>query len=110
MPQDEIDSLESAARFEENMANEEISILITNRLVAKAGRRFIPIPPHNDDNMWDKCEIIGTQHVLTNMGISHLRSLLRNDVKENTELLVIIISTLTGIIGTITGLLAVILN
>lgn len=107
-PQDDIDALESEARFEDDMANEEISIHITNRLVAIAGRRFIPIPPYDDDKMWNKCEIIGSQHILTNMGISHLRSLLRNDAKENAELLVMIVSALTGIIGTCTGLLAVI--
>lgn len=107
---EDIQSLEYQSYFEECMLDEEISILATDNLIRKARRRFIPIPPHETEGMWGRCEKISNRYVLTNKGISELRSSLRKDRKEQVELYVMIIAILTGVVGAITGLVAVIMK
>ena len=89
------------------MLDEEISILTTDNLIRKARRRFVPIPPHETEEMWEQCDKISNRYVLTNKGISELRSSLRKERKEQVELIVMILATLTGFVGEITGLVAV---
>ena len=104
---DNIRGLEHEAWFEEDMVNEEISILVTNYLVSKATKHFIAIPPHAEEGMWAQCNKISERYVLTNAGISALRSSLRAEAKERRDFIIPAIAALTGIIGTMTGLIAV---
>lgn len=107
---DDIQSLEHSSHFEESMVDEEISILATDNLISKARRRFVPIPSHETEGMWDQCDTISNRYVLTSKGISEVRSSLRKEQKEQIELAVMILAILTGIIGAITGLVAVIMK
>lgn len=109
-PQEDIYSIERDSEFETDMIDEEIVILATDNLVEEARRRFIPIPPIGSNGMWEQCNKMSNRHVLTNQGISHIRSLLRTERKEQVELAVMVATVLTGIIGTITGLIAVIMK
>ena len=109
-PRDDIQSIEATSYFEETMVDEEISALATDYLIGKATRRFVPIPSHETDGMWDKCNAISNRYVLTKLGISELRSSLRKEQKEQVELVVMILAILTGIIGAVTGLMAVIMK
>lgn len=104
----EISSLEYEAWYEEDMINEDISILVTTYLVSKATKHFISIPPRKDEGMWEQCNKISERFVLTNAGISALRSSIRAEAKERRDLLIPLIAALTGIIGIVTGLIAVI--
>lgn len=106
----DIHSIESDSRFEADMLDEEIAILATDNLIEEARRRFIPIPPIDSNGMWEQCNKMSNRHVLTNQGISHIRSLLRTERKEHTELAMMVATVVTGIIGTITGLVAVIIK
>jgi hypothetical protein len=107
---EDIQSLEYSSYFEESMVDEEISILATDNLIRKARRRFVPIPSHKADGMWEQCDTISKRYVLTSRGISELRSSLRKEQKEQVELVVMILAILTGTVGAVTGLVAVIMN
>ena len=109
-PSDDIQFLEHSSYFEESMVDEEISILATDNLIRKARRRFVPTPSRDDDGMWEQCDTISNRYVLTSKGISELRSSLRNERKEQVELVVMVLAILTGIIGAATGLVAVIMK
>jgi hypothetical protein len=107
-PSDDIKSLEYQSYFEESMIDEEIAILATDYLIQKARRRFLPIPSHDTEGMWEQCNVISTRYVLTNRGISELRSSLRKEQNDQAELVVRILTLLVGIIGAFTGFVAVI--
>lgn len=104
---DDIESIESQSRVEEQMLDEQISILVTNYLIGQASRRFVPIPPHSEQNMWSQCDVISNRYVLTNDGITRLRSALRSEQKERNEMWLTMLAALTGIVGALTGLVAV---
>ena len=107
---EDIYSIESDSRFETDMLDEEIAILATDNLIEEARRRFIPIPPIDSNGMWEQCNKMSNRYVLNNQGISHIRSLLRAERKEQVELAMMVATVVTGIIGTITGLVAVIMK
>jgi len=109
-PSIDIQSLEYSSYFEETMVDEEISILATDSLICKARRRFVPTPSREDEGMWEQCNTVSNRYVLTNKGISELRSSLRKERKEQVEFVVMILAILTGIIGAATGLVAVIMK
>lgn len=98
------------AYVEDSMIEEEIAILATDYITQMARRRFVPIPSHDQNGMWDQCNKMSNRYILTHRGISQLRSSLRKDRKEQVELVVMILAVLTGIIGAATGLWAVILK
>lgn len=109
-PRVDIRSLEDESYFEDSMLDEEIALLTTDYLIRKARRCFVPIPSHESDGMWEQCNKMSNRYVLTDAGISELRSSLRKERKEQVELVVMVIATLTGVIGAVTGLVAVILK
>ena len=105
---EEIESLERDEIFELVMIKEEISILITGYLIKKANKWFVPIPGYNEEKMWEKCNAISDQKVLTTMGINTVKQAIRNELKGRIELFIMVAAALTGIIGALTGLIAVI--
>lgn len=109
-PEEEIDGLCSEAAFEDDILDEEISLLVTNYLEGQSKRYFLPLPERNDQKMWTECGIISKQRVLTSHGISEVRSALRKEAKERMEIIFTFLVILTGIIGAITGLLAILLR
>jgi len=100
-------ALESEAWFEESMVNEEIALLITDFLVSKADKHFIATPSRKEEGMWEQCDKISERFVLTKAGISAVRSSIRTEAKERRDLILPVIAALTGVIGTLTGLIAV---
>ena len=105
---DDLRMIEHSAWAEDRMYNEEISIIVTQYLLKKARKHFLPIPPREDTEMWEQCNQISTQFVLTNAGITEMRSILRTESKERREAILPYIAALTGLIGAATGLIAVI--
>lgn len=106
-PEADIELIKADAMFEEQMVDEEISIIVTNNLIRQANRHFVPIPPHSEQNMWSQCNVISNRYVLTNDGITRLRSTLRSEQKERNEMWLTILAALTGIVGALTGLVSV---
>lgn len=106
-PRDDLAVLEAEASFEQRMINEEISILVTGYLIMRANLRFIPVPSRSEDGMWEECEFESNRFVLTDAGISKLRTSLRSEWKERNEMVIKVLAAITGIIGAATGFLAV---
>ena len=109
-PQVDIQALEHKSYVEQKMIDEEISILTSDYLIRKARRRFVFLPSRETDEMWEHCEMISTRYVLTNQGISQLQSSLRKRLKEQVEIIMLLLAALTGIIGAVTGFVAVLMK
>ncbi len=77
-----------------------------NKLIKKARRYYIPIPPHSDKNVWEEhCE---DEWFLTEKGVSFLRKSVREEQKASRERIlawVPLISAIAVLLGAILGLL-----
>jgi hypothetical protein len=97
--------------FDLEMIDDEILGLHSRYLVSKAVKRILPIPPFSEeDDIWERSNFTGKHH-LTEKGIREVRGIIRNEKKERMELLSYWypwIGVLFGLIGAITGLIAVI--
>jgi hypothetical protein len=103
----ELQSIESREQFEATEYTEEISNQITNHLIQKARKRFIPLPENNED-YWKQNPQDRYHDFLTEKGISELRSRLRKEQKESFELTLMILTSTTGVLGALIGLIALI--
>jgi hypothetical protein len=85
---------------------DEIDALTTRRFRQIANRLMVPLPDYEDKQLWqDRYYRRGKN--LTSKGIWELKKLIRQEKRERREGFVVLLATLTGIIGAITGLLAV---
>lgn len=106
--------IESNQRFEIELHEEDEDAYITRRLISKARRLRVPIPHRrNSDGLesehWYESYHTGRWH-LTETGIATLRNDIRNEIKARHESKlhwVAWLSAITGVIGAITGLIAV---
>lgn len=88
---------------------EKIEALKTSRFRQIADRLMVPLPESNDKELWTDLQY-AEGRALTDKGFWELKKLIRQDKRERREGLVIwlaILTALTGIIGAITGLAAV---
>ncbi|NHZ86916.1 MAG: hypothetical protein GWP19_13750 [Planctomycetia bacterium] len=100
---EKINELAYSAAFEEKCIDEEISIILTNSLTAKARKLLLPLP--SGKKYWDECEYIyPRKKVLNNNGIDKVRKAIRNEYKNTLAY----IAYLLAFIAAITGLIAVI--
>lgn len=106
----EIGGLEAQEHAEVTMLEEEIAIVVTEHWLRKAHRRFVPTPELKDGDMWIQCSRTSNEYVLTNRGISQLRTSLRRELKERVEVVVMAAAIVTGLLGALTGLVAVVLR
>jgi len=81
----------------------------TKYLMSRARRLVVPLPDWNDDRLWS-IEANTGEHVLTAAGINELRAAIRAEKKARREAVqswLPWVGALTGIIGALTGLFAV---
>lgn len=83
---------------------EEIDQLKTRRFCQIANRLMVPLPDRKDKELWEE-QHYSRGRVLTSKGIWELKKLIRQEKCEGREVL----AAWTGIIGAITGLVAVLL-
>lgn len=88
---------------------EQIDALKTARFFQIANRLMVPLPDYNNKESWEQ-RYYGRGRVLTPKGFWELKKLIRQEKRERREGFVIWIAALTGIIGALTGLFAVILK
>lgn len=110
-----VEAIEADMRFELDMQSEEEAGYLTQQLLRSARRLHVPIPPvYGEDGMESEQWYQGRQTggwYLTLSGVGKLREEIRSEQKARHERhahLVVWLSALTGIIGAITGLVAVI--
>jgi hypothetical protein len=114
---EKVKELESNYRFEMELHEEDEDAYITKRLLAKARRLRVPITrSHTSDGQesehWYESNHTGRWY-LTNLGIAALRSEMRSEIKarhESRSHWVVWLSAITGVVGAITGLVAVIVG
>lgn len=107
--------LESTRRFELELQQEEEDDHITKKLRLKANRLRVPVPHVRSadgslSDQWYEGSQTGRWY-LTDLGIRTLREEIRKEQKarhESRAQLTVWLSALTGILGAITGLVAVI--
>jgi hypothetical protein len=112
---DKVEALEAEMRFELDLQSEEEASYLTRQLLRSARRLHVPIPPvYGQDGAESEQWYQGSQTgrwCLSLSGIRELREEIRPEQKarhERRAQLVVWISAFTGIIGAITGLVAVI--
>ena len=89
------------------LIEEEISKLKTDYLTGKANEMCLPLPTIDDKNgCWEKGNLT-ERWILTNKGITEIRKLIRTERKENLEITSRWVYILFGLIGAITGLIAI---
>jgi len=90
------------------LIDEKISELVTRYLINKATLRFLPTPPVSEkEGFWERGWNTGAYY-LTDKGIAEVRGIIRKDMKEKMEIFSYWGGLLIGLIGAITGLMAVI--
>ena len=107
---DEIEELRSISSVDFFLNKEEIQNLITTRLNEIANKLVLELPDYEDKQMWHESIYTMDQSVLTEKGIEALRSKIRAEKRERIDIFIRWATVLTGTIGALTGLLAVILH
>lgn len=94
--------------FTEHQLVEHDLMLLHHRYLSKlASRRMIPLPPFDKESgNWEESPVTG-QHYLSLEAMHELRGKLRQDSKERFEAWVPWVALIMGLIGTLTGLVAV---
>lgn len=104
---DEIAEIEQRAWFEQELVDDEIESLESRYLIESAERLILPIPMFSkDSDAWRQSSQLGL-NLLTRKGMATLRSTIRAERKERREAKMIWVAAITGILGTLTGLIAV---
>ena len=92
---------------ESQIYDDEIMDLHTRYLYSKAQKLLLPIPDYNDESLWDTPNFSNRKH-LTNKGITLLRSQIRKELHERRAGALTWLAALTGVIGALSGLVAII--
>ena len=84
--------------------------LMTDWLWEQAHRFMVPIPDTKEEGMWENSMTIPETSHLSSKGISTLRARIRKERKERWLTMIIWVAPVTGLVGAVTGLLAIILK
>jgi len=97
---------------EENMElafiADDISHLVSQRLLSLADKYLLPRPGFKEKDKWLESQTNPNAYALSPQAISELRSAVRREQRVRYEHIRMWLAALTGIIGAITGLVAVI--
>jgi len=107
---DKIESRRADAYFEYSYAQEQIDELVTNHMIAIAKKLMIEQPEYSDDSMWAEARYVGRNKILSEKGIAKLRSDIRKERNERVNLWIPWITTIIGLVGALTGLMAILMK
>jgi hypothetical protein len=102
---EELESLRAEVSDEIWPVFEKIDALKTRRFHQIANRLMVPLPESKNKELWKDLHYIG-ERALTDKGFWELKKLIRQDRREIREWL----AALTGIIGALIGLAAVLMR
>ena len=94
---------------EKELIEDALNSLTTWKLIRKASKLNLPIPPHSDGEMWQPSPATRLPH-LSAKGRNELRALIRTERRARYAEWATWIPLLIGLIGAVTGLLAVLLS
>jgi hypothetical protein len=98
--------ISSQEQFELSEIEDSVHRLETDKLWEEAKKLLVPIPRHDDEGMWEESKFFGRYH-LTVKGVNKLRSDIRAERRSRVEFFLSWSALLIGIIGALTGLIAV---
>jgi hypothetical protein len=105
-PADEIDKLVRAVISEIDEVEDRIAELQSDRLITTAERLGVPVPPYHDvDQRW-RVLVHTDRLILSVTAMQELRSAIRTERKEHSELVRSWLASIAGIIGAARGLSA----
>ena len=100
--------------FHDVMAEDSISAIVTQRLIAKANKLDLPTPPYpkarDEENPCWYYSDDGTERLLTAQGRTVLRDSIRKEKRERFEARSRWVTLITGILGAAIGLVTVLTN
>lgn len=96
--------------FDFSLIEDKIAHLKTQYLISKAEKMSLPTPSVTDKDGLYEISNYTRKWCLTNKGISEIRKLIRQERKEKLELWSHWATILIGVIGAVTGLIAVIMR
>jgi hypothetical protein len=101
---------------DDSEVNDELKWLDSRRLTRKAGLLRLPVPSRDGDDgaqYWTRSELSG-RYYLTDYGVRKVRAEIRAELKARDERLLawlgLFVSAIVGVLGAITGLVAVARN
>lgn len=104
---EDIEILISGEMFEVDMIDDEIETLESRYLIESARKLVLPIPAFDkDSDTWDESKIT-RRFRLSKKAMVEIRSLVRKERKERREGMMLWLAALIGLIGALSGLLAV---
>ncbi|MHA7882763.1 hypothetical protein [Nitratireductor rhodophyticola] len=102
-----IRQVEEDKRWEMELVRDEISVLVTRYLIARADKMFLPHPQYGQGkDFWANSRQLGTQY-LTPKGITEIRNTIRTERADASSYWVTLLSAATGLVGALTGLVAI---
>ena len=106
-PREDIESLISEEIFEVDIIDDEIETLECRYVIESARKLVLPLPDFDKNgDTWEESKITG-RFRLSKKAMVDIRSLVRKERKERREGMMFWLAALTGIIGALSGLLAV---
>lgn len=103
----QLDSLDWERRSELGFIEDQIEKLVSGALIAEAHRLMLPIPEYQEDGeFWERSHWTGGIF-LTRKGMVDLRASIRAERAARRDGALTWFAALTGIVGAITGLVAV---
>ena len=106
-PPRKIESIEREEADRVSDLHEEMDSAVTWYLMARARRARVPTPALNDNEAWTHRRGLPEYPILTPKGVHDLRAASRQEWREKTTWFVPLLTTVTGLVGALTGLLSV---
>ena len=107
----DVENLIAEAGFEVGMLEDDRHHLICGYWLGITYKLYIPTPPLKDESSWENCQFIDPNaHHLTVEGVNKIRSLIRKEKKERIGMYLLWIGPITGLIGAVAALLAILLT
>jgi len=103
----DIRSIEEEEMFEVGLIDSEIEQCYTTYYLNKARKMFISIPSYSDKTFWKELDQNNPILYLSVSAIKMIRDEVKNNRKDNVNQLIQVITSLTGIIGAIIGVIAI---
>lgn len=104
---DDIEGLIHEEMFEVNMIDDAIQELESCYLIESARQLILPVPEFKkDSDTWEESNLTG-QFSLSKKAMMELRTIVRKEQKGRREGMMLWLTALTGIIGALSGLIAV---
>lgn len=105
---DAVQEAEQSEWFEVSLLDEQIDYLISQRLLNRAEREIVVVPPDGEE-FWERGHQTGRKY-LSRRGVVELRASLRKEASERSALVLAWGGWATGLIGALTGFAAVLMS